>query len=162
MGMLLWLAAVHRSRPGTEAGPAGAAGSGCPDRERDTTGGIVKACKPAASLRDTAGRGVYVEGVEIAPPPMTTFFTAEQLLTIAEDRATAGNPAVIGGIYSRDLADFRHAVRTAAVGAVLHIPGAMAQTDSFPCVGQLQDGTRLFQDYSHPGIDADEWALIAD
>lgn len=106
---------------------------------------------------------VHTSGVEIAPLPMANFFTAEQLLYIAEDRATNGNPAVIGGIYSNDLvADFRHAVRTANVGAVLHIPGAMAQTDHYPCVGQLPDGTRLFQDFGHPNIDADDWALIVD
>lgn len=93
---------------------------------------------------------------------MTVFLTAEHLLTVAEQRATNARPAVIGGVSSRDVADFRHVVRNAAVGAVLHVPAPMAQTDSFPCVGQLQDGTRLFQGFSHPGVNSDDWARIAD
>ncbi|MGA0021025.1 hypothetical protein [Vulcanococcus sp.] len=91
-----------------------------------------------------------------------TFFTAEQLLTIAEDRATNARPACIGGLNTNDLGDFRHAVRNAAAGALLHIPGACAQTDTFPCVGQLEDGTRLFADGRHPGVDAADWAAIVD
>jgi hypothetical protein len=100
---------------------------------------------------------------------MTTFFTAEEVLTIAEQKAERASTAyqrqqaaVIGGIYISDLADFRHAVRCAAVGSVLHVAGCQAQTDHYPCVGELSDGTRLYEAQVHPGIDADEWARIVD
>jgi hypothetical protein len=100
---------------------------------------------------------------------MTTILTAEEVLTIAEKKADDASTAymrrqaaVIGAIYISDLADFRHAVRYAAEGAVLHIAGCMAQTDHYPCVGQLSDGTRLYEAHIHPGIDADEWSLIVD
>jgi hypothetical protein len=94
---------------------------------------------------------------------MTTLLTAEEVLTIAEQKADQASSAymrkqsaVIGAIYISDLADFRHAVRYAATGAVLHIAGCMAQTDHYPCVAQLTDGTRLYEAHVHPGIDADE------
>ena len=100
---------------------------------------------------------------------MATFLTAEEVLTIAEQAADrASTPymrkqsAVIGAIYVSDLADFRHAVRTATVGVVLHVSGCMAQFDHYPCVGHLSDGTPLFTAEVHPGIDADEWSAIVD
>ena len=103
------------------------------------------------------------------PPAMTTLLTAEEVLTIAEQKADQASTeymrkqaAVIGATYISDLADFRHAVRHAATGAVLHIAGCMAQTDHYPCVAQLTDGTRLYEAHVHPGIDADEWASIVD
>jgi hypothetical protein len=100
---------------------------------------------------------------------MTTLLTAEEVLTIAEQKADQASTeymrkqaAVIGATYISDLADFRHAVRYAATGAVLHIAGCMAQTDHYPCVAQLTDGTRLYEAHVHPGIDADEWDSIVD
>lgn len=152
MGALLWTAAIMRHQ-----------------RTRDTAGGSVKDREPSPAMRDTTGSPVYVEGVEIAPPPVPTFLTAEEVLTRAEAALeNASTPymreqaARIGGIRITDLADFRHAVRTAEVGALVSVSGCQAQFDFYPCVGQLQDGTRLFSDESHPGIDAEEWALIAD
>jgi hypothetical protein len=98
-----------------------------------------------------------------------TFLIAEQVLTIAEQRLSkASTPymrkqaACIGAIDITDLADFRHAVRTAAVGAVVHVSGCMAQFDHYTCAGELSDGTRLFTADVHPGIDADEWSAIVD
>jgi len=100
---------------------------------------------------------------------MATTLTAEEVLTIAEQAAErASTPymrkqsAVIGTTYISDLADFRHAVRHAATGAVLHIAGCMAQTDHYICVAQLTDGTRLYEAHVHPGIDANEWSAIVD
>jgi hypothetical protein len=89
---------------------------------------------------------------------MATFLTAEEVLTIAENKQSA----VIGTTCISDLADFRHAVRYAATGAVLHIAGCMAQTDHYLCVAQLTDGTRLYEAHVHPGIDANEWSAIVD
>jgi TPP-dependent indolepyruvate ferredoxin oxidoreductase alpha subunit len=89
---------------------------------------------------------------------MATFLTAEEVLTIAENKQSAA----IGTTYISDLADFRHAVRHAATGAVLHIAGCMAQTDHYSCVAQLTDGTRLYEAHVHPGIDANEWSAIVD
>lgn len=100
---------------------------------------------------------------------MTTILTAEEVLTIAERKAdnasseyTRKNAAVIGSLCISDLASFRHAVRYAAVGAVLHVAGCMAQTDHYTCIGELTDGVRLYSAAVHPGIDADEWAAIVD
>ena len=100
---------------------------------------------------------------------MTTLLTAEEVLTIAEqkaDRASTAymrkHAAVIGAINISDLADFRHEVRYAATGAVLHVAGCMAQTDHYVCAGELSDGTRLYEAHVHPGVDAEEWALIVD
>ena len=93
---------------------------------------------------------------------MVVLLTAEQVLTDAEARSCRVNPARIGSVDSNDLADFRHAVRYAAVGAVIHVPAPQAQTDHYPCVGQLSDGTRVFAVETHPGVDAGEWSSIAD
>lgn len=93
---------------------------------------------------------------------MLTLFTADQVLAFAEDRATAGNPARTGGLDTNDLADFRQAVRYAAEGVAVYVPGAMAQTDRFRCVAELADGTRLYEADLHPGVDADDWAAIVD
>lgn len=103
-------------------------------------------------------------------PDMTaTFLTAEQVLTIAEDKLDQASTdymrqhaAVIGCISVADLADFRHAVRNAGQGAIVHVSGCMAQLDHYTCEGQLSDGTRLFSAMVHGGIDADDWAMIVD
>ncbi len=100
---------------------------------------------------------------------MSTFLTAEEVLTIAEAKADSASTAYqrktaasIGGLYISDLADFRHAVRYAATGAVLHVAGCMAQTDHYTCVGELSDGTRLYQCQAGAAISADEWSQIVD
>lgn len=100
---------------------------------------------------------------------METLLTAEEVLNIAEevaDRASTPymrkHSAVIGAIYIDEIADFRHAVRSATDGAVLHIQGCMAQFDHYPCIGRLSDGTPVFKAEVHPGIDPDEWSSIVD
>jgi hypothetical protein len=100
---------------------------------------------------------------------MATLLTAEEVLTLAEgELARSSTPymrqhaATIGAISVADLADFRHAVRHACLDALVSVSGCQGQFDFYPCVGQLQDGTRIFKDESHPGIDADEWSAIVD
>lgn len=113
--------------------------------------------------------GVRAAESPTAPRPMTTLLTAEEVLSIAEAKADQAstpymrkNAAVVGATYITDLADFRHAVRNASVGTSVHIAGCMAQTDHYPCVGQLSDGTRLFEAQIHPGVDLDEWSTWVD
>jgi hypothetical protein len=100
---------------------------------------------------------------------MTAILTAEEVLAIAESKANQASTAygrqqaaVIGAVYITDLADFRHAVRYAVTGAVVHVAGCMAQTDHYTCIGELTDGVRLYSPAVHPGIEAAEWAAIAD
>lgn len=89
---------------------------------------------------------------------METLLTAEEVLTVAEG---ARGPARIGGLDSREVADFRHAVRYAVDGAVVHVPAAMAQTDHYVAVAQLADGTRLYRAVLSAAPSTYEWSRIA-
>jgi hypothetical protein len=102
-------------------------------------------------------------------PAVTSILTAEEVLVIAESKADQASTAygrqqaaVIGAVYITDLADFRHAVRHAATGAVVHVAGCMAQFDHYTCIGELTDGVRLYSPAVQPGIEAAEWAAIVD
>jgi hypothetical protein len=97
------------------------------------------------------------------PPVMTAILTDEEVLAIAESKADQASTAygrqqaaVIGAVYITDLADFRHAVRHAATGAVVHVAGCMAQFDHYTCIGELTDGVKLYNAAVHPGIETDE------
>lgn len=99
---------------------------------------------------------------------MANLLTAEEVLTLAEAAHKPYAPACIGvpdvgEITAKEIADFRHAVRTAAPETLVSCRGCQAQFDFFKATEfTLSDGTRLYTDERHPGIPADEWSVWVD
>lgn len=83
------------------------------------------------------------------PTAPKVFRTAEQVITVVEGAKKYGTPSQIGALDSRDVADFRHAVRNAAEGTVVYVPVESDATAPgawlhYEVVGRLMDGTRLY------------------
>ena len=99
---------------------------------------------------------------------MANLLTAEEVLTLAEAAHKPHAPASIGivgvgVVTSKDIADFRHAVRTATPETLVSCQGCQAQFDFFKATEfTLSDGTRLYTDDRHPGIPEDEWSMWVD
>lgn len=90
--------------------------------------------------------------------------TTEQVLTLAEKAAKPHAPARIGSLPSSDIADFRHAVRTAQAGSLVSAPGPCAQFDFYLATEHTLNDERLWEDQRFdPGEDFDLfWKAVTD
>lgn len=78
--------------------------------------------------------------------------TAAEVLTLCH-AAQAGkpwSPARTGGVDGNCWVDFTWAVENITTGAVVHAPATRGQLQHFECIGQMTDGTRLFEHIPAP------------